>query len=99
MSRCAIRFQPWIAEIYQELATLSDLSKRYSYQQGNANNIPFEDNTFDMVTCQTLLIHVGDVDHVLSEMIRVLKPGGLLVTVEPNNIARSLCLSTFKRMV
>ncbi|STX29736.1 3-demethylubiquinone-9 3-methyltransferase [Legionella beliardensis] len=70
------------------------LSERYSYQQGDANNIPFEDNTFDMVTCQTLLIHVANVDHVLSEMIRVLKPGGLLVTVEPNNIARSLCLST-----
>lgn len=85
--------EEWVKKA-TEMAHDNDLSQRYSYQQGNANNIPFEDNTFDMVTCQTLLIHVGDVDHVLSEMIRVLKPGGLLVTVEPNNIARSLCLST-----
>lgn len=31
---------------------------RFSYQSGVASELAFEDATFDMVTCQTLLIHV-----------------------------------------
>ena len=77
-----------------EMAKGCDLDSRYSYCVGDANRLDFPDNSFDMVTCQTVLIHVADVEHVLREMIRVLKPGGILVTIEPNNISRSLCLST-----
>ena len=83
----------WVQKATETAASLS-LSERYSFQAGDANAIPFPDNHFDMVTCQTVLIHVGDVAHVLAEMIRVLKPGGILIAIEPNNIARSLCLST-----
>jgi len=43
-----------------------------------------------MVTCQTLLIHVQNPLAVIREMLRVLKPGGLLVVAEPNNLANSL---------
>ena len=43
-----------------------------------------------MVTCQTLLIHVADADAALAEMIRVVRPGGLVVAAEPNNLAGSL---------
>lgn len=58
-----------------------------SFHQGEAERLPFADSSFDMVTCQTLLIHVKDPVAVIREMIRVLVPGGLLVIVEPNNIA------------
>ncbi len=63
---------------------------RFRIMQGAAESIPFPDNTFDMVTCQTVLIHVRDIPAVLKEMKRVLKPGGLLAVVEPNNISLSL---------
>ncbi len=39
-------------------------------------SLPFEDGTFDVVTCQTILIHVADAAVALREMIRVLRPGG-----------------------
>lgn len=87
------RESEWILKA-TEIAKHCELNSRYSYQFGDANQIPFPDNHFDMVTCQTLLIHVPDVNHTLHEMIRVLKPGGILVAIEPNNIARSLCLSS-----
>lgn len=58
---------------------------RFQYLTASAEKIPFDDQSFDMVTCQTLLIHVPDVKRVLKEMYRVLKPGGLLVVAEPNN--------------
>jgi len=70
------------------------ISERFHYQMGTAEKIPFEDNTFDMVTCQTVLIHVTDVDTALKEMLRVLKPGGLLAVAEPNNIAPLLIFNT-----
>lgn len=70
------------------------IDDRYSYKVGDANQLPFLNHSFDMVTCQTLLIHVADVKGVLLEMVRVLKPGGILVLIEPNNIACSLILST-----
>ncbi|MEQ1919056.1 MAG: methyltransferase domain-containing protein [Elusimicrobiota bacterium] len=63
---------------------------RFSYRQGDANALPFDDAQFDLVTCQTLLIHVPDPRATLRELARVLKPGGLLVLSEPNNLAGSL---------
>jgi 2-polyprenyl-3-methyl-5-hydroxy-6-metoxy-1,4-benzoquinol methylase len=57
-----------------------------SYQVGNAAALPFEDDRFDLVTCQTLLMHVADPDAVLAEARRVLAPGGLMLAAEPNNV-------------
>ncbi len=63
---------------------------RFTYRQGDANALPFGDAQFDLVTCQTVLIHVPDPRATLREFARVLKPGGLLAVVEPNNLAGSL---------
>ncbi len=70
------------------------LDSQCHFQLGTAENIPFKDNSFDMVTCQTVLIHVADINVALKEMIRVLKPGGLLAVAEPNNIAPLLIFNT-----
>jgi SAM-dependent methyltransferase len=62
------------------------------YRVGYAEAIPYDNNWFDLVTCQTVLIHVKDPASVLSEMIRVLKPGGTLILAEPNNLVGYLSL-------
>ena len=49
---------------------------------GNAMELPFEDNTFDYVTIGFGLRNVPDYLHVLKEMNRVLKPGGMAVCLE-----------------
>lgn len=72
-----------------ELAKTKGLA-RFRYQQGDANALPFRDAEFDVVTCQTLLIHVPDPRATIRELARVLKPGGLLALSEPNNLAGSL---------
>jgi SAM-dependent methyltransferase len=43
---------------------------------GDAQALPFEDATFDVVTCSHALYHVADVDRALCEFVRVLRPGG-----------------------
>ncbi|MDN3593337.1 class I SAM-dependent methyltransferase [Zunongwangia endophytica] len=62
----------------------------FSLKKGDAEDIPFDDETFDLVTCQTVLIHLKNPKKALSEMTRVLKPNGLLLCVEPNNIVQTL---------
>jgi SAM-dependent methyltransferase len=83
----------WIEEA-RARAERSGLGDRLSYRLGNADHIPFHDREFDLVTCQTLLIHVPDPRAVLREMRRVLKPGGLLAVAEPNNLSSIVCLGS-----
>ena len=71
-------------------ATELGVADRCRYVQGVAESLKFDAETFDLVTCQTLLIHVADVHAVLGEMCRVLRPGGLLLVAEPNNLASVL---------
>jgi ubiquinone/menaquinone biosynthesis C-methylase UbiE len=47
----------------------------------DAKYLPFEENTFDAVIGSHMLEHLNDPFAVLSEMVRVLKPGGPLVVV------------------
>ena len=67
----------------------SRFAGRVEVAQGTAEQLPFPDASFDMVTCQTVLIHVTDPSRALTEMLRVLKPGGLLAAAEPANIAQT----------
>lgn len=79
----------WVEEA-RVRARRAGLADRAGYRQGLAEALPFDDASFDMVTCQTLLIHVADPAAVLGEMLRVVKPGGLVVAAEPNNRASLL---------
>ena len=58
----------------------------FSFAQGDALALPLPDACADLVTCQTLLIHVADPRAVLKEMHRVLRPGGRVLLAEPNNL-------------
>lgn len=46
------------------------------FRQADIQNIPFDDSTFDFVIANMMLYHVPDIDKALSEVRRVLKPGG-----------------------
>jgi ubiquinone/menaquinone biosynthesis C-methylase UbiE len=60
------------------------------FRTARADALPYDDARFDLVTCQTLLMHVADPRQVLTEMRRVLRPGGLLLASEPSNLANHL---------
>lgn len=46
------------------------------FHEGDALSLPFESDSFDAVVCGFGIIHVPDPETALSEMHRVLKPGG-----------------------
>lgn len=66
----------------------------FNFCVGDANNIGLADNTADITVCQTVLIHVKDPHHVIREMIRVTKPGGYVVAIEPNNSINSMIIDS-----
>jgi SAM-dependent methyltransferase len=48
-------------------------------------NIPFEDNSIDILICNHVLEHIDDEPKALSEIIRILKPGGWAILQVPIN--------------
>ena len=53
------------------------------FHVGNALELPFEDNYFDVAHCHTVLMHIPDTQAILSaEAKRVLKPGGIIASRE-----------------
>jgi ADP-heptose:LPS heptosyltransferase/2-polyprenyl-3-methyl-5-hydroxy-6-metoxy-1,4-benzoquinol methylase len=48
-------------------------------EYGSIFNIPAEDNTFDVVTCVSVVEYVPEKIYAFKEMLRVLKPGGILI--------------------
>jgi len=59
---------------------------------GDANSLPFADNSYDVTCSIGLLEHFEDVHPVISEQLRVLKPGGwflgYVVPERPDNLQR-----------
>jgi SAM-dependent methyltransferase len=54
--------------------------------RADAGALPLPDEAFDATTCQTLLIHLEDPIQAVREMIRITRPGGLVMCAEPNNL-------------
>jgi 2-polyprenyl-6-hydroxyphenyl methylase / 3-demethylubiquinone-9 3-methyltransferase len=70
-----IDLAPESIETARAHASASRLS--VEYETGSGEHLPFPDGAFDHVTCCDVLEHVDDVDLVIAEISRVLKPGGL----------------------
>ncbi len=58
------------------------LDKQIQLVHGNAMSLPFEDNSFDYATIGLALRNVPDLVKVIEEMQRVVKPGGMVVSLE-----------------
>jgi len=51
---------------------------------GNAEELPFEDESFDTVVCTDVLEHLEHPERVVAEMRRVLKEDGELIVMVPS---------------
>lgn len=63
----------------------SNLSDTIEMVVGDSENIPFEDNTFDAITVSFGVRNFETLDKGLTEIHRVLKPGGKFVVLETSN--------------
>jgi ubiquinone/menaquinone biosynthesis C-methylase UbiE len=58
------------------------MQRAIELKEGDAQTLPFEDGSFDTVVCTYSLCSVPDEAQAISEMKRVLKPGGRLILVD-----------------
>jgi ubiquinone/menaquinone biosynthesis C-methylase UbiE len=56
--------------------------KNVSFQKGVVQNLPFDDETFDIVSSRYAFHHFADPKPVISEMVRVCKTGGHAIVVD-----------------
>lgn len=68
--------------IGRDRMTDNGLVKGIDFQLANAEQLPFEDNQFDLVTMAFGLRNVTNKDNALAEIYRVLKPGGKCLVLE-----------------
>jgi 2-polyprenyl-6-hydroxyphenyl methylase/3-demethylubiquinone-9 3-methyltransferase len=67
-----------------------DAGRSIRYDTGTGEALPYGDASFDAVVCVDVLEHVSDLNKVLAEVVRVLKPGGVFAfdTINRNPVAR-----------
>jgi ubiquinone/menaquinone biosynthesis C-methylase UbiE len=80
----------WLARDTAAQVVAVDLSERMvelarargvDAQVGDVQELPFADGSFDVAVAAWMLYHVPDLDRGISELARVLRPGGILVAV------------------
>lgn len=60
------------------LSARTGLAHRVDFRQGDATELPFDDQTFDVVWTEHVAMNIPDKTGLYKEMHRVLKPGGTL---------------------
>lgn len=74
-----------------EFAATGPGERALGWVRGSGFTLPFADASFDRIICAEVLEHVPDYHAFLSEMRRVLKPGGLLAVSVPRFVPEWIC--------
>lgn len=69
--------------------------RNINYDVGVGENLPYEDESYDAVVCVDVLEHVASLRQVLSEVHRVLRPGGIFLfdTINRNVLSRLVTIT------
>lgn len=83
------------------LRNAENLGMKLEGRVADAESIPYEDDTFDLVVGHAVLHHIPDVEQSMREVLRVLKPGGRFVfagepTEQGDVVARKLSQATWE---
>jgi ubiquinone/menaquinone biosynthesis C-methylase UbiE len=77
-----IDLTPELIETGRVLTERCKLADRVVLQVGNALDLPYPDQIFDVVWCQNVTMNIADKAGFLAGVYRVLKPGGLFTATE-----------------
>ena len=67
----------------------ADLHSPIADVKADICNLPFEENSFDIVFCNHVLEHIADDTKAMQELYRVLKPGGMGIFQIPQDLNRA----------
>ena len=66
----------------------TDLESPLADVKADICNLPFEDNSFDVILCNHVLEHIPDDQKAMQELYRILKPAGYAILQVPQDINR-----------
>ncbi|MCL5128562.1 MULTISPECIES: class I SAM-dependent methyltransferase [unclassified Algibacter] len=69
--------------------TTTDLLSPIADVKADICDLPFEDNSYDIIFCNHVLEHIPDDTKAMQELYRVLKPGGMGVFQIPQDLSRA----------
>lgn len=107
----ALKFAPFVAHVVASDLTPRMLEKarrhivedkgvsNVSFQEADAEDLPFEPDSFDLVTCRIAPHHFPDAQLFVRECARVLKPEGMLMLQDqllPNDEAAAQFVDAFE---
>ncbi len=69
--------------------TTTDLLSPLADVKADICNLPFDDNTYDLILCNHVLEHIPDDTKAMQELYRVLKPGGMGIFQIPQDLSRA----------
>ena len=73
--------------------TTTDLESPLADIKADICNLPFEDNTYDIIFCNHVLEHIPNDSKAMQELYRILKPNGMAILQIPQDLNRT---STFE---
>lgn len=71
-----------LLELARQAATQCSAPERFRLQQGDAQQLPYPDHSFDTVVACLVFCTIPDPQKAADEAFRVLKPGGTLLALE-----------------
>ncbi|MGJ8760998.1 MAG: bifunctional demethylmenaquinone methyltransferase/2-methoxy-6-polyprenyl-1,4-benzoquinol methylase UbiE [Polaribacter sp.] len=72
-------------EVGKQKIAKANLSDKIEMVVGDSEEMPFADNTFDAITVSFGVRNFANLDKGIKEIVRVLKPAGVLVILETSN--------------
>jgi SAM-dependent methyltransferase len=92
-----VDFSPAALAAAERTIAAAGQKERIELREGSILELPFADGTFDNVLCWGVLMHIPDLEKALTELCRVVAPGGRLVIGE--NSVQSFHCRIFEPML
>ena len=73
--------------------TTTDLFSPLADVKADICNLPFQDNSYDIILCNHVLEHIPDDTKAMQELFRVLKTGGMAILQIPQDLSRATTFS------
>ena len=79
----AVDIMPSMVKTAEKWAQKKGVAQQMTFRVADAQELPFDDDQFDIVITESVMTFVPDLDKAASEFVRVTKPGGYVGLCEP----------------
>lgn len=69
--------------------TTTDLNSPLADVRADICELPFDENSYDLIFCNHVLEHIPDDTKAMQELYRILKPGGMAILQIPQDLSRA----------